>query len=255
MPIRRLLPALVLLHGCAGAPPVSVFDRPESERPVRIVPLYDGTPLPAATSAETRVALGKARQQTQAAQKTAPAYQDRDRLLPLAEQAAREGNNPRAQSLARQATSRGESAVETQRTREAATLLKSLYETTGLSDAQLAQLRSAEAQLVRGENATALKHLQAIKAAAQKPRDYTVQRGDTLSAIAARESVYGNSLLWPLLWEANRASIPNPHRLRAGAKMKIRPSPSVDEVVKAIAEARQYPARVRIGTVKTLPKP
>ncbi len=254
MQIRLLLPALVLLHGCASTP-TSVFDRVESERAVRIVPLYDGSAPPAAASAETRVALAKARQQTQTAQKIAPAYPDRDRLLPLAEQAAREGNNPRAQSLARQATVRGESAVETQRTREAAALLKSLYDTTGLSDAQLAQLRSAEAQLVRGENAPALKRLQAIKAAAQKPRDYTVKRGDTLSTIAARESVYGNSLLWPLLWQANRASIPNPHRLRAGARMKIRPSPTVDEVVKAIAEARQYPSRVRIGTVKTLPKP
>lgn len=253
MQIRLLLPALVLLHGCASAP-VSVFDRVENERSVRIVPLYDGTPLPPAASTETRVALGKARQQTQAAQKTAPAYQDRDRLLPLAEQAAREGNNPRAQSLARQATARGESAVETQRTREAATLLKSLYDTTGLSDGQLAQLRSAEAQLVRGENAAALARLQSIKAVAQKPRNYTIKRGDTLSTIAARESVYGNSLLWPLLWAANRERIPDPHRLRAGATLKIRPSPTVDEVVQAIATARQYPSRVRIGKVKTLPK-
>ena len=47
---------------------------------------------------------------------------------------------------------------------------------------------------------------------------------------------------------------PNPNRLRAGQKIRIRPSPSVDEVVQAIQTARQYPSRVRIGAVKTLPK-
>ena len=254
---RPLLPLciLLLLHGCASAP-VSLFDRPAPERSVRVVPLTDGTPPAAvAASAETRSAVAKARQQVQAAQKAVPDYRDQDRLLALAEQAAQEGNNPRAQSLARQAAARADYAIDSKRTREAATLLKSLYDTTGLSDAQLAELRTAEAQLVRGDNLAALKRLQSIKAVAQKPRDYTVQRGDTLSAIAARESVYGNSLLWPLLWAANRDTIPDPHRLRAGQTLKIRPSPTVDDVVQAINTARQYPSRVRIGKVRTLPKP
>ncbi len=254
MQARLLLFTFALLHGCA-ARPVSVFDHPSATQSVRIVPLYGGAPPPAApASRETRIALAKARQQLQAAQKAVPAYQDRDRLLAEAEQAANEGNNPRAQSLARQAAARAEFAVETKSTREAATLLKALYDTTGLSDAQFAQLRAAEAQLLRGENAAALQGLKTIKAVAQKPRDYTIQRGDTLSGIAARESVYGNSLLWPLIWAANRDRIPDPHRLRAGAALKIRPSPSVDEVVQAIQTARQYPARVKVGRVKTLPR-
>lgn len=245
---------LVLLQGCASAP-VSVFDRAPAPRPVAIVPLYEG---PAegfgASSADTRQSLAEARRKVAAAQKNAPGYQDRDRLLPLAQQAARQGNNPRAQSLARQAGSRADAALQAQRTREAAALLKSLYETTGLSDAQLDQMRAAEAQLVRGENLVALTQLKSIQTVARKPRDYTVQRGDTLSAIAARESVYGNSLLWPLLWAANREAIPDPHRLRAGQTLKIRPSPTVDEVVQAIQTARQHPARVKIGKIKTLPK-
>ena len=255
MPSRlTLLLAIALLQGCA-ATPVSVFDAPPAPRAVAIVPLYEGGAAAKAVPArDTASALALARQKTRAAQKAVPGYQDQDRLLRLAEQAAGEGNNPRAQSLARQAAARAEGAIENQRTREAATLLKGLYDTTGLSDAQLADLRAAEAQLVRGENAAALKRLRAIKTVAQKPRDYTVQRGDTLSAIAARESVYGNSLLWPLLWAANREAIPDPHRLRAGQTLKIRPSPTVDEVVQAIREARQYPARVRIGRIKTLPK-
>lgn len=239
-----LLIVAALLQACASAPP-SVFEAPR--RSVAIVPL-DASP-------ETQRAMAQARQRVKTAQQAAARDAESERLLRLAEQATREGNNPRAQSLARQASSRAAYAVENQRTREAAALLKSLYDTTGLSDTQLAQLRAAETALVRGNNTAALRQLKTLKSAAQAPRPYIVQRGDTLSAIAARESVYGNSLLWPLLWAANRSSLPNPNRLRAGATLQIKPSPSVDEVVEAIQTARQYPSRVRIGRVKTLTKP
>lgn len=255
MPSRLLLlPAIALLQGCA-AKPVSLFDRPPPPRPVAIVPLYEGGDETfTASAADTRKAVADARRKVETARKGTRADPDRERLLPQAEQAARQGNNPRAQSLARQAGNRADAALQAQRTREAAALLKVLYDTTGLSDAQLAGLRAAEAQLVRGENLAALTQLRSIQTVAQKPRGYTVQRGDTLSAIAAREGVYGNSLLWPLLWAANREAIPDPHRLRAGQTLKIRPSPTVDEVVQAIQTARQHPARVKIGRVKTLPK-
>lgn len=249
---------LALLAGCATQP-ASVFDPPAPTR-VAIVPLVTAAPPlvnPLAHSpraAETRAAVAAAEQQQRVAQQKVPGYRDRDRLLTQAQQAAREGNNPRAQSLARQAQGRASAAVAAQQTLEAATLLKALYDTTGLSDAQLASLRAAEAQLVRGENGTALTTLRGIKAVTENPRPYRIRRGDTLSAIAARETVYGNSLLWPLLWEANRDTIPDPDRLRAGALLKIRPSPTVQQVVAAIATARQYPSRVRVGKVKTLPR-
>ena len=243
----------LLLAACATAPPPqSLFDAPVAARKVAVVPVYDPA-TEARLAQETRRVLDGARRTVQAAQKDL-GHTERQRLLQQAEQAAREGNNPRAQSLARQAAARAETAVETRREREAATLLQRLYVTTGLSDAQLKAMRAAETALVRGESAAALKQLKGIQAAAAKPREYTVQRGDSLSAIAARESVYGNSLLWPLLWQANRDRIPDPHKLRAGTKLDIRPSPTVDEVVQAIRTARQYPARVRIGAVKTLPR-
>ena len=241
-----LLIAAALLQACASEPP-SVFDTPAPRRAVAIVPL-DANP-------ETQRAVLQARQRMKAAQQAAARDAEAERLLRLAEQAAREGNNPRAQSLARQASNRADYALENQRTREAAALLKNLYDTTGLSDAQLAQLRAAEAALVRGNQTVALRQLKTLQSAAKAPRPYTVQRGDTLSAIAARESVYGNSLLWPLLWAANRSTLPDPNRLRAGTTLQIRPSPTVDEVVEAIKTARQYPSRVRIGRVKTLSKP
>ncbi len=252
-PAHYSLPLLaaLLLQACASRPG-SVFEPPARARPVAIVPLFEGSDdTPAG---ETRTALADAGQRVQAASKKPGGYRDRDRLLTAAQGAAREGNNPRAQSLARQAGARADTAVEAQRTREAAALLKTLYDTTGLTDAQFGQLRAAEAALVRGENATALRQLQGLNSAVQTPRAYTVQRGDTLSTIAARDGVYGNSLLWPLLWAANRSTLADPHSLRAGATLKIKASPTLEEVVDAIKTARQYPSRVRIGKVKTLGK-
>lgn len=250
---------MLALSGCATQP-VSVFDPPAPAR-VAIVPLVS-TPAPplvnplanSARAAETRAVVAAAEKQQRVAQQKVPGYQDRDRLLAQAQQAAREGNNPRAQSLSRQLQGRASGAIAAQQTLEAATLLKALYDTTGLSDTQLASLRAAETQLVRGDNGKALQTLKGIKAVAETPRPYRIRRGDTLSAIAARENVYGNSLLWPLLWEANKDSIPDPNRLRAGATLKIRPSPTVQQVVAAIATARQYPSRVRVGKVRTLPR-
>ncbi len=48
---------------------------------------------------------------------------------------------------------------------------------------------------------------------------YTVQRGDTLWAIAARH--YGDPLLWPVLHHANRALVPNPHHIRPGQQLLL----------------------------------
>jgi len=171
-------------------------------------------------------------------------------LLKQAEQAAAKGNNPRAQSLARQASASADQALDAQRTREAAAELQALYDTTGLSDANLEVMRAAESELIRGDSAVALAKLKALRQqVSRKTRGYTVQRGETLSEIAERDDVYGNSLLWPLIWQANRKALPDPNRLRAGQKLVIRVSPTVDEVVQAIRIARNNAGRLSIGEV------
>lgn len=48
---------------------------------------------------------------------------------------------------------------------------------------------------------------------------YTVQRGDTLWAIAARH--YGDPLLWPVIHHANRSIVPNSHRIRPGQQLVV----------------------------------
>lgn len=44
----------------------------------------------------------------------------------------------------------------------------------------------------------------------EKPANYTIKDGDCLWDIAAMEKVYGDPMLWPLLYEANSSRINNP---------------------------------------------
>jgi len=48
---------------------------------------------------------------------------------------------------------------------------------------------------------------------------YVVQKGDTLFALARR--FYGDQAKWKLIWEANRARLPDPNRLPVGTKLII----------------------------------
>ena len=50
-----------------------------------------------------------------------------------------------------------------------------------------------------------------------KPRtSYTVSEGELLSSIAKRPDVYGDPLLWPLLYQANRDQIKDPRKIYTG---------------------------------------
>jgi hypothetical protein len=55
-------------------------------------------------------------------------------------------------------------------------------------------------------------------------RNYTVQPGDTLSVIARQ--MYGQSSLWPIIFEANRDILSDPGRIHPGQILKIPPKPA-----------------------------
>jgi LysM repeat protein len=106
-----------------------------------------------------------------------------------------------------------------------------------VSESQLAYLRSRGAALVQllpGDPATALNDLVKqnrrflpVESTTSTPspnpetRTYTVQPGDTLSAIARQ--LYGQSQLWTLIFEANRDILSDPGRIHAGLVLKIPP--------------------------------
>jgi nucleoid-associated protein YgaU len=50
---------------------------------------------------------------------------------------------------------------------------------------------------------------------------HTVVRGDTLSSIS--QQYYGSSSRWRFLYEANKATIPNPNQLAVGMELIIPP--------------------------------
>lgn len=55
-----------------------------------------------------------------------------------------------------------------------------------------------------------------------KPRlSYTVSDGELLWVIANRPDVYGDPLLWPLLYQANRDQIKDPRKIYAGQVLTI----------------------------------
>jgi LysM repeat protein len=56
-------------------------------------------------------------------------------------------------------------------------------------------------------------------AAAPHAPGYTVQPGDTLSAIAAR--AYGSEADWPAVWWANKRQVPDPDLIIAGQRLAL----------------------------------
>ncbi len=71
---------------------------------------------------------------------------------------------------------------------------------------------------------------------------HTVKRGETLPQIAARPDVYGDALLWPLIYRANRDQIRDPKRIWPGQLLKIPRNAGRDD----IAEARRYAQERRL---------
>ncbi len=66
----------------------------------------------------------------------------------------------------------------------------------------------------------------------QDPASYTVQAGDSLSAIAAH--AYGSAADWPAVWWANRRQLANPSVIAAGQQLWL---PARGEVAAWIARA------------------
>ena len=65
-----------------------------------------------------------------------------------------------------------------------------------------------------------------------------VQAGENLATIAAKEQVYHDALLWPLIYKANRDQIKKPEEIFSGQILMIPRDKTEDEVEAARQEAR-----------------
>ena len=75
--------------------------------------------------------------------------------------------------------------------------------------------------------------------AAPKPDFYTVNENDNLWSIAAKTSVYGDPLLWPLILKANADQISNADLILPGLILKLESGLSENEQDAARKHARQ----------------
>jgi len=69
--------------------------------------------------------------------------------------------------------------------------------------------------------------------------EYRVGTGENLYAIAARPMIYGEGLLWPLIYRANRDQIKDPQQIFPGQTLSIPRNHSAEELESARETARQ----------------
>jgi len=74
---------------------------------------------------------------------------------------------------------------------------------------------------------------------AAQPEPYSVQRGDTLWGISARERIYNNPFMWPLIYKANAQQIRDPDRIFPRQIFVIPRDYTPEEAAAAIQRARQ----------------
>ena len=67
------------------------------------------------------------------------------------------------------------------------------------------------------------------------PASYTVQQGDSLSAIAAH--AYGKAADWPAVWLVNRHQVANPNQIAAGQRLRLPASGQVPALMARAARA------------------
>lgn len=154
-----------------------------------------------------------------------------------------------------EASARAEAALSDYYARLANEELRKAYDHTGLRDTQLQELRGAEEILVTGNSRLAYGRLRQFNDRVSKfVRPYAVRPGDSLWVIAGKPGTYANPWVWPLIWQDNLAVLPDLNRLRAGQVLRLRPHPTVGEVVKAIehsrGEVKRRSSTPRIGEIR-----
>ena len=122
-------------------------------------------------------------------------------------------------AFARQHALRAYAVTEMAKAREAAEA-----EARRLAEEAEARRLAAEAEARRlAEEAEARRKAEEARKAAEARifSNYRVSSGDTLASIAALPGVYGDPLLWPLLYQGNRDQIKDPTQIHIGQILRI----------------------------------
>ncbi len=112
---------------------------------------------------------------------------------------------------------------------------------TNMSDAQLARVQEATRALDARQAKRVLDLLNPLEIELNtETKPYIVKTNDSLWSIAAREDVYANGQLWPLLARVNAAVLSkNGYQVHAGQKIFVKLHPTIAESVQAIRDAER----------------
>jgi nucleoid-associated protein YgaU len=159
----------------------------------------------------------------------------RSRLLPCLEAArqalhaaAAAGVKPAELSAAQQALRRAEAAHE-----RAAILLDQ-----GQTEQAVSELRLLESDCLSAQELSTEARLLSVSRIPEQPEQYRVRRGDTLWSISGQEVIYRNSLLWPILYQANRQQLRDPDLIFPQQILAVPRHLSQEEMSTAIRRAR-----------------
>ncbi|WP_420465548.1 LysM peptidoglycan-binding domain-containing protein [Panacagrimonas sp.] len=209
-------------------------------------------------------ARGRAAQATALVQQTqvlVPSWTAADLTLSTAHAALLAQDWSLARRKADEAAALAEQTLSDFYARQANAELQRAQQYTGLDDAQLLQLRTAEEIMATGNSRLAYGQLRQLNWQLDKRiKTYAVRSGDSLWVIAAQPEHYANPWLWPLIWRANLSVLPDPDRLRSGQVLRVRPHPKVDEVVQALSYSRREAGieagvTPEIGEIREAPGP
>jgi len=102
----------------------------------------------------------------------------------------------------------------------------------------LSLLQTAQADCLTAQELRRQASLVAASRAPAQPERYSVVRGDTLWSIAARQTIYRNPFMWPLIYRANRAQLRDPDGIFPRQLLTIPRNYSPEEANTAIQRAR-----------------
>jgi len=172
------------------------------------------------SSAEQAIADAKAAN----AEAKAAGYEWRDtgKIIKKAETALDADNDDEAIKQANKAKKQAEDALAQSKVENEKFL-------NSLSDKDRAALASAESSMSRKSNSGAV---------AGSMSSYSVTRGDNLWDISGKDSVYGNSYQWPLIYKTNRNKIKDADVIYPGQVFDIDQNASGSEIDAAVNHAK-----------------